>query len=200
MIYLFIYDQLSFTQRVEAVLQSIKITTLHPAHRTFKKREEGKAWIVCMVSVICTCLFVHTSSRDENCNCSSTIGTLCYGLWYTVLFLINILYIEPRSSFLYRYLFFSPNNLPATFGGTGRTVGRSLSQQVCSPADLLSRDKTSQVCAYLRGFNSQTRTHARTHTRSGSHWSCLAPLEMCDNPENRNQTNGTTWGSSGRRY
>lgn len=159
MIYLFIYYQLSFTQWVEAVLQTIKITTLHPAHRTFKKGKEGKAWIVCMVSVICTCLFVHTSSRDENCNFSSTIGTLCYGLWYTVLFLINILYIEPRSSFLY-YFFFSPNNLPATFGGTGRTFGRSLSQQVYSPADLLSRDKTSVLCLFKR--IQLIHTHTRT--------------------------------------
>lgn len=138
--------------------------TLHPAHRTFKKgkRKEGKAWIVCMVSVICTCLFVHTS-RDENCNFSSTIGTLCYGLWYTVT--IPNKYFLHRAPLVISFLFlFLSKQSACDLRGTGRTFRQSLSQQVYSPADLLSRDKTSQFCAYLRGFNSQTRcTH--THTQ-----------------------------------
>lgn len=62
----------------------------------FRFLRKRKVWIWCMVYVICTCLYVHTRQVMRNVTISSTMGTLCYELWHTVPFIINILYILYR--------------------------------------------------------------------------------------------------------
>lgn len=137
--------------------------------------KRGKAWRVCVMPVICTCLVVHWQLSLFKHNWNSL-------LWPVVHRTIpNKYFLHARPAG--RLLLCAPVQTicPATFGEAAGAdlLPAAVSARCLLPLIFLVVIKPHRFVLVLRGFTS--------HARSSSQWSYLVPLEMRDNPENRNQ-------------